>query len=107
MNQTAFQRLIHALETVADALAAGDYPEVERRIASYGASLRECFSQSVPALSADECGRLQHRHAELHSQMQQLRDGAAQWLRNDRRTRHVIQAYSHYRGGRHGGVGLR
>ncbi|MFT4246807.1 MAG: hypothetical protein QM581_02055 [Pseudomonas sp.] len=102
----ASRRLLSGLEQIRDALEAGDYAVLEARLGEYDAALRACFSSEPPKVTLDECRQLQQRHAELQAAMHRLRDEAAEWLRNDRRIRHAIQAYAGPRGLRRRG-GLR
>lgn len=97
----ASRRLQTGLERIRDALDAGDYAVLETRIGEYDTALRTCFASTPPELTLEECQQLQRQQAELQAAMHRLRDEAAEWLRNDRRTRHAIQAYA----GRRRGVG--
>lgn len=103
----ASRRLLSGLDRIRDALEAGDYAMLETRIGEYDTALRACFSSTPPEVTLEECRELQEQHAELQATMHRLRDEAAEWLRNDRRTRQAILAYAGSRSSRRRGTGLR
>lgn len=107
MSSLAARRLLSGLDRIRASLDAGDYPALERQIADYDAGLRACLDADPNALSQDDYRELQRRQADLQAAMHRLRDEAADWLRNDRRTRHAIQAYAGLRTLRRRGAGAR
>ncbi len=94
MNSIVARKLMSELESIQDALRVENYPVVEERLGAYDTSLRACFAQPTPVLSIDECQKLQQMQAQVLDTMRQMRDEAAEWLRNNRQTRHAIQAYT-------------